>query len=138
MLFTKATHCGEPLEYAKRRAAVALIYFAYNFIKVHATMRVTPAMPAGVANRLRSVEDLVESWRVKNENAKQLPRKEASMKGKRRGFGNIRCLKIVPAPNPRKRLASEYATVGFYMKRERAIELATSLLREPKSMRLLT
>jgi hypothetical protein len=94
-------------------------------------------MTAGVANRLRSVDDLVEPCRAKNENVKQPPRKEASVKGKRRGFGNIRCLKIVPRPNPRKRLASEYATVGFYMKREQAIELATSLLREPKSMRLL-
>jgi len=29
-------------------AAVALGYFAYNFIKIHRTLRVTPAMAAGV------------------------------------------------------------------------------------------
>jgi hypothetical protein len=29
-------------------AAVALYYFAYNFIKIHRTLRVTPAMAAGV------------------------------------------------------------------------------------------
>jgi len=50
------------------------------------------------------------------------------MKGKRKGFGNIRCLKIVPGPNPRKQLASQYATVGFYLNKVQAIELATSLL----------
>jgi hypothetical protein len=29
-------------------AAVALGYFAYNFIKIHRTLRVTPAWPLGV------------------------------------------------------------------------------------------
>ena len=29
-------------------AAVALGYFAYNFIKIHRTLRMTPAMAAGV------------------------------------------------------------------------------------------
>ena len=40
-------------------AAVALNYFAYNFIKIHRTLRVSPAMAAGVTDRLWSVEDLV-------------------------------------------------------------------------------
>ena len=40
-------------------AAVALNYFAYNFIKIHSTLRVTPAMAAGVTNRLFDVMDLV-------------------------------------------------------------------------------
>jgi IS1 family transposase len=36
------------------------IYFAYyNFCRVHQTLRVTPAMEAGVTNRVWSVEDLV-------------------------------------------------------------------------------
>ena len=39
-------------------AAVALNYFAYNFIKIHRTLRVTPAMAAGVTNRLWEVADL--------------------------------------------------------------------------------
>ena len=41
-------------------AAVALNYFAYNFIKIHRTLRVTPAMAAGVTDRLWEVSDLVE------------------------------------------------------------------------------
>ena len=40
-------------------AAVALNYFAYNFIKIHRTLRVTPAMAAGVTSRLWEVADLV-------------------------------------------------------------------------------
>ena len=40
-------------------AAVALNYFAYNFIKIHRTLRVTPAMAAGVTARLFDVSDLV-------------------------------------------------------------------------------
>ena len=48
-------------------AAVALYYFAYNFIKIHGTLRVTPAMAAGVTDRLWEVSDLValleaEEW----------------------------------------------------------------------------
>jgi IS1 family transposase len=43
-------------------AAVALNYFAYNFIKIHRTLRVTPAMAAGVTDKLWSVDDLVSLW----------------------------------------------------------------------------
>jgi hypothetical protein len=43
-------------------AAVALGYFAYNFIKIHRTLRMTPAMAAGVTGPLWSVEDLVAVW----------------------------------------------------------------------------
>jgi len=43
-------------------AAVALGYFAYNFIKIHRTLRMTPAMTAGVTDRLWEVADLVAAW----------------------------------------------------------------------------
>jgi hypothetical protein len=39
--------------------AVALNYFAYNFINSHRTLRVTPAMAAGVTDRLFDVSDIV-------------------------------------------------------------------------------
>jgi hypothetical protein len=42
-------------------AAVALGYFAYNF-KINRTLRTTPAMTAGVTNRLWDVLDLAESF----------------------------------------------------------------------------
>jgi len=40
-------------------AAVAINYFAYNFCKIHRTLRVTPAMAANVVTRLMDVSDLV-------------------------------------------------------------------------------
>jgi hypothetical protein len=43
-------------------AAVALNYFVYNFIKIHRTLRCTPAMAAGVTDRLWEVSDLVALW----------------------------------------------------------------------------
>ncbi len=41
-------------------AAVSLNYFAYNFIKIHSSLRMTPAMAAGVTSRLFDVSDLVD------------------------------------------------------------------------------
>lgn len=43
-------------------AAVALGYFAYNFIKIHRTLRMSPAMAAGVTSKLWDVQDLVALW----------------------------------------------------------------------------
>jgi IS1 family transposase len=43
-------------------ASTALNYFAYNFIKIHRTLRMTPAMAAGVTDRLWDVSDLVALW----------------------------------------------------------------------------
>ena len=43
-------------------AATALNYFAYNFIKIHRTLRMSPAMAAGVINQLWDVNDLVALW----------------------------------------------------------------------------
>ncbi|MGH7073268.1 MAG: IS1 family transposase [Stellaceae bacterium] len=42
------------------QAAVALHFCHYNFVRMHKTIRVTPAMAAGVENRLWSIEELVE------------------------------------------------------------------------------
>jgi len=36
------------------------LYFAhYNFVKIHETLRVTPAMAAGIADRLWTIEDVL-------------------------------------------------------------------------------
>jgi hypothetical protein len=40
-------------------AAVALYFMYYNFGRVHQTLRVTPAMEAGVANHVCGIEELV-------------------------------------------------------------------------------
>jgi hypothetical protein len=51
---------GRKLE--NHAAATALNYFAYNFIKIHRTLRMSPAMAAGVTDRLWDVADLVALW----------------------------------------------------------------------------
>jgi hypothetical protein len=40
-------------------AAVALYYFAYNFIKIHRTLRVSLAMAAGVTDHLWDTGELI-------------------------------------------------------------------------------
>ncbi len=42
------------------KAAVALHFAHYNFVRVHKTLRVTPAMEAGITNRLWTIADLLE------------------------------------------------------------------------------
>ncbi|HXP77926.1 MAG TPA: IS1 family transposase [Stellaceae bacterium] len=42
------------------QAAVALHFAHYNLVRVHKSLRVTPAMAAGVENRLWSIEELVD------------------------------------------------------------------------------
>jgi IS1 family transposase len=39
--------------------AVALYFMHYNFCRIHQTLRVTPAMEAGIANRVWDLEDII-------------------------------------------------------------------------------
>jgi hypothetical protein len=44
---------------------VALHYMNYNFCRIHKTLRVTPAMAAGVTDKLWEISDIVnilETW----------------------------------------------------------------------------
>jgi hypothetical protein len=50
-------------------AAVALNYFAYNFIWIHRSLRVSPAMAAGVTDHLWSVSDLLDVWEASEKKA---------------------------------------------------------------------
>jgi IS1 family transposase len=52
-------------------AAIAIGYFAYNFIKIHRTLRCTPAMAAGVTDRLWEVSDLVAAWEAAERRAER-------------------------------------------------------------------
>jgi hypothetical protein len=40
-------------------AAIALHYMYYNFCRIHQTLRVTPAMEAGIANHVWSIQNLI-------------------------------------------------------------------------------
>ena len=45
--------------------AMAIYFMRYNFVRIHQTLRVTPAMAAGVTERLWELSDLVavlEEW----------------------------------------------------------------------------
>jgi hypothetical protein len=42
------------------RTATALHFAHYNLVRLHKTLRVTPAMAAGVTSRLWSLEELVD------------------------------------------------------------------------------
>jgi len=56
--FTRLTNAfSKKLENLK--AAVALHFAHYNFVRIHGSLRVTPAMAAGVTGRLWSIRDLL-------------------------------------------------------------------------------
>jgi IS1 family transposase len=56
--FTRLTN-GFSKKLANHRAAVALHFMHYNFCRVHKTLRVTPAMEAGLADHVWELEELV-------------------------------------------------------------------------------
>jgi IS1 family transposase len=57
--FTRLTNAfSKKLE--NLRAAVALHFAHYNFCRIHQSLRVTPAMEAGVTNHLWSIADLLQ------------------------------------------------------------------------------
>jgi hypothetical protein len=57
--FTRLTNAfSKKLENLK--AAVALHFAHYNLVRIHKTLRCTPAMAAGVSDRLWSMRELIE------------------------------------------------------------------------------
>src|SRR5260370_39651036 len=50
---------GFSRKFDNHAAAVALNYFNYNLIRIHSKCGVTPAMEAGITDRLYDVSDLV-------------------------------------------------------------------------------
>ena len=59
--YTRLTS-GFSRKFRNHEAATALNYFAYNFIQIHRTLRMSPAMAAGVTDKLWDVKDLVALW----------------------------------------------------------------------------
>ena len=57
--FTRLTNAFSK-KVENHRAAVALHFAHYNFVRLHSSLRVTPAMAANVSSRLWSLEELVE------------------------------------------------------------------------------
>jgi hypothetical protein len=56
--FTRLTNASSK-KVENHAHSVALFYMHYNFVRVHQTLRVTPAMEAGPTARVWSIEDVV-------------------------------------------------------------------------------
>jgi hypothetical protein len=56
--FTRLTN-GFSKKVEAHANAVALHFAYHNFVRIHKTLRITPAMTAGVTDRLREMSDLV-------------------------------------------------------------------------------
>jgi len=56
--FTRLTN-GFSKKWENHEAAIALHFMHYNFCRVHKTLRVTPAMEAGLAHHVWTIEELV-------------------------------------------------------------------------------
>jgi hypothetical protein len=57
--FTRLTNAFSK-KFENHACAVALHAMYYNFVRIHQTLKVTPAMAAGVTDRLWEMSDLVE------------------------------------------------------------------------------
>ncbi len=51
---------SKKLENFKAAVALNFAYYNYNFVKIHGSLRCTPAMEAGVTDSIWTVSDLVE------------------------------------------------------------------------------
>ena len=57
--FTRLTN-GFSKKIENMQAAVSLHFAHYNFVRMHKSLRTTPAMAAGIESRLWALEELVE------------------------------------------------------------------------------
>ena len=65
--FTRLTN-GFSKKVENHMHAVAIHFFHYNFIRIHQTLRCTPAMKAGVTDRVWSIGDLIELLEISESN----------------------------------------------------------------------
>ena len=56
--FTRLTN-GFSKKIENHVASIAIHYMHYNFVRIHQSLRVSPAMAAGITDRLWTLEDLV-------------------------------------------------------------------------------
>ena len=65
--FTRLTNAFSK-KMANHSHAVALHFMYYNFVRIHQTLRVTPAMEAGISNKLWEIEDIARLLESDNSN----------------------------------------------------------------------
>ena len=56
--FTRLTNAFSK-KLANLKAALALYFAHYNFVRIHRTLRVTPAMAAGITDRVWMLDELM-------------------------------------------------------------------------------
>lgn len=56
--FTRLTN-GFSKKVENLKAAIALHFVHYNFIRIHRSLRITPAMAAGITSHLWEWEDII-------------------------------------------------------------------------------
>jgi len=66
--FTRLTN-GFSKKLENHAYAVAIHFLHYNFVRVHRTLRVTPAMEAGLSNHVWSLEEMIELLERRNAEA---------------------------------------------------------------------
>ena len=74
--FTRKTNAFSK-KLSKHKAAMHLFALYYNFCRIHQTLRVSPAMEAGIENKLHDVDWIVDLI----EKITQLPKKPGPKKG---------------------------------------------------------
>jgi len=55
--------------------ALAIYFMHYNFVRIHQTLRCTPAMEAGVADKLWSLDDMAALVEASEESASAVTQK---------------------------------------------------------------
>ena len=68
--FTRLTNAFSK-KLANHHPAQALYFMLYNFARIHKTLRMSPAMAAGIETRLWSKEDIVALFDTKAEPVKR-------------------------------------------------------------------
>jgi hypothetical protein len=60
--------CADPFGQRLAEAGFALFAMYYNFVRIHKTLRTTPAMAANIMKRLWEIGDIVdvlEAWKLR-------------------------------------------------------------------------
>lgn len=82
--FTRLTNAfSKKLEH--HIAAISLHFMYYNFVRVHQTLRVTPAMAAGVTDRVWEMSDIVELLEQRDDAKSRSQRRTRNLEAFREG-----------------------------------------------------
>lgn len=68
--FTRLTN-GFSKKIENHEYALAIYFMHYNFVRIHQSLRVTPAMAAGISDKLWSMEDIVALTEAREQPAKK-------------------------------------------------------------------